>query len=343
MPAKQKKENGLKKLKQDLKDNQVGQLYLFPGAETYLRQNYLESIKKQLLTPGFESFQLHLLTGKEVTPKLIRDSVDSYPLGGERSVVQVTDYDLMKAPADQRDELTDLLEDLPDYVCLVFIYDILEYKADARMKLTKLLQEKGTVVEFAKQSQSDLVNWIQRRFKALDRDIDGDTARYMIFLCGDLMNALSEEIAKAAAYAKQHQVTRQDIEAVAIPQLDAKVFQMTDALINRKFDLAAQVLGDLFSQQEAPIMIVSVLGKQLRQLYTARLAFEQRKGSQYLVQLWKLHPYPAENRMNAAPKFDLSWCRHAVSRAAEVDLQMKSTGLDQEDLLTRFLMELAYE
>ena len=42
----------------------------------------------------------------------------------------------------------------------------------------------------------------------------------MIFLCGDLMNNLISEIGKIGSYAAHHRVTRQDIDAVATPQLE---------------------------------------------------------------------------------------------------------------------------
>ena len=90
-------------------------------------------------------------------------------------------------------------------------------------------------------------------------------------------------------------------------------------------------------------MILAVLGKQLRQLYSARLCLESHKGSQYLMELWGMKsPYPAEKLMSAAGRFDLKWCRRAVARAAETDLALKSSpGADSNAILTGFLLELA--
>ena len=99
-------------------------------------------------------------------------------------------------------------------------------------------------------------------------------------------------------------MTRQDIDAVATPQLDAVVFQMTDAIAAGNFDKAAEVLGELLHMQEAPIKLLAVLGKQLRQLYTARLAIEHRKGVPYLMELWGMRSaYPAERLMQSARRF----------------------------------------
>lgn len=342
MAAKKEENTALKQLKQSLKENSLGSLYILHGEEAYLRDFYLGEIKKRILTPGLEEFNLHTIAGKDATPRIISDAIDCLPMMSERTMVLVTDYDLFKAPADHRDALIALFSDLPEYVCLVFVYDLIEYKPDARTKLVQALKANGLVVPFPHQEQGDLIDWICRRFRALDHDIDSEQARYLIFLCGDLMNTLIGEISKISAYAKQHRITKEDIDAVAVPRLDARVFQMTDAVLRREFDLAARILGELYSQQEAPIMILSVLGKQLRQLYTARLGLEAHKGSRYLVELWNMKTsYPAEKLMNAAARFDLAWCRRAVSRAAETDLAMKSSGADAAELLTNFLLELA--
>ncbi|MFQ8761645.1 MAG: DNA polymerase III subunit delta [Intestinimonas sp.] len=215
----------------------------------------------------------------------LEQAVDCLPMMSERTMILVYDYDLFKASAGDKEAFTALFADLPDYVCLVFICDLIEYKPDARTKLAAAIKQHGSTVKFTRQEQGDLVDWIRRRFRALDHDIDSELARYLIFLCGDLMTGLISEIGKIGAYARHRVITREDIDAVATPQLDAVVFQLTDAITGGNFDKAASVMGDLLHMGEPPIKILSVLGRQLRQLYSARLALEGRKGTGYLVEL----------------------------------------------------------
>lgn len=338
-PKKKPDDGAYPLLKKQLKSGELGNLYVFHGEETYLRDYYLGQMKQKLLPAGMEAFNLHTVNGKELDLKTLSQLVDCLPMMSQRTLIVVNDYDLYKG---DKEGLLAILQDLPDYVCLVFVYDLIEYKADARTKLAGLLKEKGSVVAFNRQEQGDLVDWIARRFRALDHDIGTEDARYLIFLCGDLMNTLISEIGKIGAYATHRRVTRADIDAVATPQLDAVVFQMTDAIAAGDFDKAAAVLGDLLHMQEAPIKLLSVLGRQLRQLYTARLALEQRKGSRYLMELWSMRSaYPAERLMQSARRFSLAWCRRAVIRCGQTDLAMKSTGADGEELLVTLLMELA--
>ena len=340
MPSKGKPDTAaFQQLKQDLKSGSLGSLYIFHGEEAYLRDYYLGEMKKRLLPPGMEAFNYHVIQGREFDLKELAQTVDCLPMMSQRTLIVVNDYDLFKG---DKDGLAALLRDLPDYVCLVFVYDLIAYKTDARTKLASVIKEKGRVVAFNRQEQGDLVDWIARRFRAMDHDIGTEDAKYLIFLCGDLMHTLISEIGKIGAYAAHRRVTRQDIDAVATPQLDAVAYQMTDAISAGDCDKAASVLGDLYHMQEPPIKLLAALGRQLRQLYTARLAIEHKRDSRYLTELWKLRTaYPAERMMQSARRFSLGWCRRAVIRCGQVDLAMKSTGADGEELLTGLLMELA--
>ena len=208
-------------------------------------------------------------------------------------------------------------------------------------KLAAAIKEHGTVANFVRQDQGDLVDWVRRRFRALGKDIDSRLALDMIFLCGDLMTNLIGEIEKVGAYARQKHITMGDIQAVATPQLDAVVFRMTDAIGEGKFDQAMSVLGELYQMQEPPIKIMWSVGRQMRQLYSARLALEQGRGPAYVAQLWGIKPYPSEKLMRSAKRFSLKWCRRAVVRCGQIDLAMKSSGQDGKELLTGLMLELA--
>lgn len=330
------------KLKKDLAAGTVGSLYLFHGEEVYLREFYLGRLRELLVGGGMEEFNLHVLSGKELTPRALEEAVDCLPMMSERTLVVVTDCDLWRSAEADRDAYCRLLVDLPDYCCVVFVYDLIPYKADARTKLAAVFKEKGSVVQFVRQEQGDLIDWMKRRFRSLGKDIDSELCRYLLFLCGDLMTGLIGEVEKIGAHAKGSRVTREDVDAVATPQLDAVVFRMTDAIGAGDFDKAAAVLGDLLRMQEPPIKIMFSLGKQLRQLYSARLVLEAHQGAQQLMELWGLRSsYPAERLLTSARGFSLSWCRKAAVRCGQTDLAMKSTGNDGRELLTDLLLELS--
>lgn len=342
MPKKPDEEaqRALKTLKADLKNHTPRNLYLFHGEEVYLRDHYLSRLKSEVLPAGAETFNLKTLDGGIAALDILK-AADCLPMMCERTLVLVKDFDIFKAPESDKLELISLFEDLPDYLCLVFLYDLIPYKPDGRAKLAAVLKEKGLTVEFARQTQGDLNDWISRHFKHTGHDIDTRTAEFLTFYCGDLMTNLSTEIAKIAAYAKGKRITKEDIEAVAAPQPDAKIYELTDAVAGKNFDKALGVLSELFQMQEPPQMLLSSLGKYMRQLYAARVALETRRGAEALAALWKMKPYPASKLLSAAQRVSMDWCKRALSKTAAADLALKSGGDDQA-LLTQLVLELAY-
>ena len=337
---------GYVKLKKDLAEGEIGPAYLFHGEESYLREYYLSQLRVRLVPAGVEAFNFHRLEGRGLTAQALTEAVEAMPMMAERTMVQVTDWDLFKLAEEQRKPLIALLEDLPYYCCLVFVYEHLEYKpVKTYKKLCAALEKSVQVVKFEEQDQREILKWISRRFKAAGRSIDAETAEHLIFTCGSLMNGLIPEIGKIAAYARGERITKADIDAVAAPVLEAQVFEMTGALSKGDFDRAAEVLGTLLKLQEEPFLILAMIGREVRRLYTARTALDSHRDKFWLMERWNMRSdYAARLLLENARRVDRRWCERAVRRCCELDMRIKSVnGVDGAEELKLLLMELAQE
>ena len=173
--------------------------------------------------------------------------------------------------------------------------------------------------------------------------IDAQTAEHLIFTCGALMTGLVPEIEKIGAYAKGKNITTDDINAVADPVLDAVVFDMTNAITKRDYGRASELLGQLLKKQEEPFVILAVISKELRRIYTARIALDNGKDKLWLMELWGMRSdYPARLLMEAARKTTSEWCSQSLLMCQRLDQRMKSEkGIDSEGELKLLLMRLA--
>ena len=336
----------LERLKTDLAGGSLARAYAFYGEESYLREYYLAQMRKALVPEGFEEFNFHRLEGKGLTAQALTETVEAMPMMAQRTLVQVVDWDLFKLAEDQRSLVVALLEDLPDYCCLVLVYDQVEYKPNrSYKKLCSALEKNVQAVSFEEQSQGEILKWVSRRFRALGHTIDTPTAEHLLFTCGSLMNGLIPEIEKIGAYASGERVTKADVDAVAAPVLEAQVFEMTGAVSRGDFDRAAAVLGSLLKLQEEPFMLLALMGKELRKLYTARIALDTGRDKFWLMERWNMRSdYPARRLLDHARRVSRTWCAMAVRRCYEVDLRIKSVnGVDGADELKLLLMELAQE
>lgn len=338
-----KKSEALQKLKTDLKNGALGCAYIFHGEESYLREYYLEETRKRLIPAGFEEFNYHRLEGKNLSVQTLAETAEAMPMLAERTLLVVTDWDLFKLAEEQREQLIAFLEDIPPYCCVIFVYDTVEYKPNRTMKkLMKALTDHVETVEFTAQDRDRLTAWIARRFKAMGKSIDIQTAEYLIFLCGGLMTGLVPEIEKIGAYAKGPAITQKDIDAVAEPILSAEVFKLSDAVLQGDYDRAAAILGDLLKLQTEPILILAALGGQLRRIYTARMALDSGKDRYWLMELWEMKSdYPAKLLLAAAKKTTAAWCADAVTMCQTLDRRMKSEkGIDAAGELKLLLVRL---
>ena len=147
MAKKQNTDNGLRDLKQALKEKAPGRLYFFYGEETFLLTYHLDRLKKLILDPVTESFNFHRFTEETWSITDFSDAVEMLPMMAEKTMVQVDDVELFKLPEDERNRLSEIFRDLPAYCTVVFTYITAPWKPDKRMrKLWEAMDSSGLVV-----------------------------------------------------------------------------------------------------------------------------------------------------------------------------------------------------
>ena len=327
---------------QKLKAEGPGSLYLLWGKEDYLREQYLTELKTACIPEGESGFNYRRFDGPEISAAQLRQAVDAMPFLSERSFVELRDLDLNRLKEAQ--EIQDILSDIPGY-CTVCLVQNAEYEPDGRLKLIKTIREKGSELKFTQQGQGALIEWIARRFAAHGKRIDFEAAQRLIFISGDLMNRLIPEIDKIAAYAAGDTVGVKDVEAVAHHIPEAQVFELTDLLARKQYNAAMNTLAELFAENEFdPIYLLAVLGSQMRRLYAARLAIDQKLGAKYVAECCAIkYDFLVSKLMDSARGFTPEQLKNAVRICAETDEKMKSSGGDSRELLKNAVLSIALE
>lgn len=347
--AKKETGGGLDRLKQELKQEQYGRLYFFCGEEHYLRDHYLRMLQDKLLSGPAAEFNYHRFTQENMDLQTVADAVDALPMMAQHSLVQIDDCDLTKLHEQDREHLTAILSDIPDYCTVVFVFDTVPYKVDGRHKKLKEAAEKGLVVEFSCQGQRELNSWIKRRFRAHNKDIEDRLCEHLTFLTGGTMTALAAEIEKIAAFCSGPVITLQDITSVVIPVLDAEVFDLTGAVAEGDYEKALLKLRTLLQMQEEPISLLAAIGGQIRRLMYARTAMNAGKAEAGVAQLLQAasgrapHPYMLQKTVTQARRVTDGFCAKAMQLCMEADSQLKSYSGDDQRVLELLLLAMAQE
>ena len=344
MAKKEISSTALSDLKQALKQKQLGRLYFFYGEESFLMNHYLTQVQKLLLDPLTESFNFHRLTSETFDMQSFGDAVENLPMMAEYTFVQVDDVDIFKLNEGDRNKMVEILSDIPDYCTVVFTYLTVAWKPDKRLKkLWEAADRHGSMVEFAKQNQRDLIAWVTRHFASQKKRISTDLCAYLIDITGGTMTALGGEIDKICAYSGAEDICKADIDAVTEPVLDAVVFQMTDLLGEGRYAQALLKLQQLLKMQQEPLAILGAVGGQFRKISAARTLMDNGENASHLQRLYGIPDYPARKIMEAARRFRPEFCRKAAELILETDYQMKTSFDDSERLLELLILRLAQE
>lgn len=346
MAKKTKTDNNdsLQKFKADLRVKNLRQLYLFHGPESFLKEHYLNQARKLLIDGPAEAFNYHRFNAENLSVQALQDAVEAIPMMAEKSMVQIDDVDPYKLEQPDRDALITVLSDIPGFCHVFFVFDTVEYKPDKRLKkLHGLMSESGEVVAFEKQSERELATWIARHFAKYQKNISFDLCRYLILRTGGTMTALHSEIQKIAAYSQGTEVSRDDVDAVVEPVLDAYVFDMTDAVAAGDYEKALLTLRTLFRMQEEPIPLLGAIGTQMRRIYYARQLQSAGKGTDSLMSLCGMGSYPAQKTMEFARRLSDSFCKSALDACVQTDYWLKTSYDDPQRLLELLLLRLAQE
>ncbi|MFQ8765518.1 MAG: DNA polymerase III subunit delta [Oscillospiraceae bacterium] len=337
--------DSLRQFKQDLKNNTLGNFYIFCGEEAFLRDYYLAELTKKLSNGPAAEFNVHRFDAASIAPQALLDAVEAMPMMAERTLVRVDDVDLFKLPEGPREQYRGIFEDLPEYVCLVFVYDTVEYKPNGQMrKLSDTIKKRAQVVEFQKPSERELTTWIARHFRAEGKTISDKLAGYLIFLTGGGMTQLEGEIKKISSYASGEEIQRSDIDAVVTPVLNAQTFDISNAIAGGNFQLALTKLQELFAMQAEPIAILGAVGSQIRRLYYAKTLAACGKNQQTFMELTgNKSSYAANLTFTAARSVSQSFCEKAVELCLQADRDMKRSADEPERILEVLVAALSQE
>ncbi|MCX7615528.1 MAG: DNA polymerase III subunit delta [Clostridiales bacterium] len=336
------KQNEYEELKTSLKTGSFLPFYIFYGEESYLMEYSISEIRKKLVQPDMESFNLIVLEGSAVTLDNLSDAVLSYPVMAEKKLVILRDFDILKPPAAMQEGIRMLLTELPEYLCLIVCYDTIPFSTGKALPLMDLVKEKAAIVNFQKSGEAELVKWIKRRFSALNKSIETKEAEYLIFISGALMNSLIHEIEKIASFAKNKEITQTDIDAVVTKALEAQVYQMTDSISNGDLNKSFQTLRTLLLMKYDPILLCGAVTRQMLRLYSAKLALKEGRHIDDLMKVWGMKStYPAEKLFTACRNFSIESLQKGLEYCTIADQELKRTALDKQRVLEMLLIQIA--
>jgi DNA polymerase-3 subunit delta len=196
---------------------------------------------------------------------------------------------------------------------------------DKRLKAVDALRNRCLIVEFPYARPEELTGWVTRRFKAEGIEIDAYTASQLVETCEQSMTDMLNEIEKLTAYlGGRKNVTGQDIEKVCTMSIKARIFDLTDAIADKKSARALELLSDMITLKEPVQKILYMITRQFRQILQVKLLKDEGNTPDGIAAKLKLTPFIAGKLIRQAGRFDTEKLKQAVEAALEFDLAVKT-------------------
>lgn len=331
-------------LHKQLKKGQVASVYLFFGEERLLLNETIERLKKILLPDGLEDFNFDLLPSEKASPKAIVDLANTLPFMAEKRLLLVDAVMLFgtaKDSAKTNDEtLLHYLDD-PNPQC-VLIFKCGD-KVDKRKKLYKKVQDSGIVVEFAPLKGIKLEKWIIDYLKNYEKNIDKDALSYLSAMNGFTLEILVNELQKVIDYCGDAStITIQMVRQIITKTVEANIFDLIDAIGNKKGRNALNLLENTLYLGEAPLKILALLVRHFRLLLMMKDLKTKGYTDNEIKDRLKLHPFVVTKGLRQGAGFNEIQLTDFLEKLLLAEVELKSSSTEGGRLLERLIIEFCY-
>ncbi len=296
----------------DLQKGKTWPVYFLFGEEPFKIQEFIEKMRSLVLGEhAANTYSVEKLDGPTCTSGDVINSLQSIGLFGggadARKIVIVRQAGLMKS-ADKNDELFTMLmaaksgNELWGENVLVMVSDSL----DGRKKFHQWLKKQGFSIEFKKAQDSELLTWVDYLAKKIGVTVDAEAAQALAVVSDGSLYRLKSEIEKAWLYTGAEanaKIKQEDVAQVASSAVTHEMVELVSAILEKKKTRALILCEKLITGPEDALGMVGFL-------------------------VWALK----------SPKWRVDSREDLLHVLIDLDVKLKSTGMDQQALVERFIV-----
>lgn len=312
----------------------MGGLKLIHGGNTYLIEKEIKTIKKNFgqIVQGINYVSLEPETVENIIPEL-----QTPPFGYEQKLIIVKNCDLLKKELKtKKNKNSELIERLVKYieenakelfenVTLIVVEDSI----DKNNSLYKTIEKYGQILELQELKPMQLVANLKSICKAYKVDVDDETLKYLIEKSGTSLQELINEIRKLIEYAGEGgKITKKEVDLLAIPKIEAVIFDLTDSLGTRNIDRAMEVLNNLIYNKEPVQKILITLYNHFKKLYLVKLALKENTNLEELLNLKPNQGFLITKYKKQAQYFEEEKLRKILDELINLDADSKIGLID---------------
>lgn len=321
-------------LDQVLQGRNLPPLLLLHGEETFLADQALHRLRT-LVPKEARDFNLDVFRGREVRTEKVLDTARTFPVFSAIRLVIVRETEDIPA-AELEAFIPYLLDPAPETV-MVFTAG----KIDGRRKFFQEFRKRGEIVEFRKYYENQIPSFVREQARDAGFSLTEDAMALFCRRVGTSLQEVHGELIKLFSFLGDRKLA--DVGDVAAIVSDTRVdsiFDLSNAIGQRKTGEALRLLGRLLDEGMAPLLVLTMLTRHFRQLWMTRELLDQGEPSKDIARRVGINPYFLDGLRGQARHFTPAGYRHAFELFLAADLALKSSGAHPAALLEELVLSL---
>jgi DNA polymerase-3 subunit delta len=309
-------------------------IYLIFGEDTFRANRKLKEIIEKYRKIHKSGLNLKILDLKEKNFDDFKREFESSPMFSEKKLLVLKNASQNK---EFKEKFLKEIEKFEKSKEIIFFFEEGEIKNDSFFEEIK---KHGKFQEFKPLDRLRLKIWIRQEFEKYRAKIEDRVIERLIFLVGNDLWRMSEEIRKLVAFKRGKNIREKDVEILILPKLELDIFKTIDAISSRNKKLAFKSLHFHLKRGEKPAVLFSIIKYQFRNLIRVKDLIEKGEKISQIKSKLDLHPFVLEKILRISQKFKIEELRKIYQRIFNLDLAIKTGKIEPDLALDLLLAEL---
>jgi DNA polymerase III subunit delta len=298
--------------------------YLVHGDDEVKLDSWRARLRARAASEG-PSATLEVVAGERLTPGAFAEATGALTLAVGRRYVLADGVERWK----EKDlgPVVTALKSLPADTVVLMLGSgkVSRGKGPVPESLAKAVRALGGDVQVCEAPRpAKLPAWVVEQGAELGLRVSEDAAHALVERIGSDQRRLVRELEKLACYEPGGgRVDRDAVEALTVSDLEARAYELGDAVIEGDTDRALRLAEDLRERGEEMMHIVFALLRQLRQARRAAAMIEQGASTQDLASALRVPPFIAKQIGAQAGRADTARLEEALNRLADLDYAVR--------------------
>jgi DNA polymerase-3 subunit delta len=317
-----------------LAQGQVDPCYFFCGEETYLIQEYTTTLMERILGTAPRDFNCDVFS---VDNDILEDALSiarTLPiLATHRVVVLHGLQQLRKADWPPLERYLEHPSTSTALICSSSVSDVKKFPSS--------LWQHTVTVECNRLDSLKLRDWVTRTVTKCGYRISPEALQVLLYEQEPDLQTIKQEIEKLCTYVGETlEITLDDVQEVTPTSRMQSIFALSDALGTRQIGPAFTVINRLLSQGEPPLVILSMMVRHVRLLWSVKQLEQQRRDTSHIAKTLGLPLTVCRQLVTQSQHLSTAHLRQLYAAALEADLTFKTSNKPPQAILEELILHV---